>query len=463
MRFKMTVIIGALFCASVPAHAGLDTDLQDWWDDLGGSASTTGPTSFEGQAAGYYTLGNIRARTGTRVSTLTSFSLPSVEAGCGGIDLFAGSFSFISEDELIQLSKAIAANAVGYAFDLALETISPVIAETMKDLRSRLQELNLGNINSCEAAKGIVSAVWPKQALARDKICAEIGSSNGVFTDYANARHECGKKSGQDGATSSANARQAETIPDNVNLAWHIIRGERIANNYWLKDDDEMAEIAQTITGTIIMDKGNINHFKSKAIDDKFLEAVLRGGDLDYYKCGDTDDCLSVSETTLTLAQGESFRGRVETAINELIDNVENNTAPSADNIDMVNRTTIPLWRILNVYSAYSGPIVSAETETLIEVVANDLLVQWLSSIVSEVRSLVPSSELNGHSSVQAWVEQVRDIQTAVYQLELSNNQNFQRVLQLVERVEFIEQSLSSRLAGRAGASSGTSNSIPGG
>ena len=77
----------------------------------------------------------------------------------------------------MQLSRAIAANAVGYAFDLALETLSPVIAETMKDLRARLQELNLNNINSCETAQGLIdSAVGrvrrgtnPVSALARSR------------------------------------------------------------------------------------------------------------------------------------------------------------------------------------------------------------------------------------------------------------------------------------------------------
>ena len=454
MRFN-TLIMAALFCfLMAPARAGLDDDLNNFWANLGGSASVTSTTSFQGQSSGYFALGNVRARTGTRVTSLTSFSLPSVEAGCGGIDLFAGAFSFISEDELIQLSKAIAANAVGYAFDLALETISPVIAETMKDLRARLQELNLGNINSCETAKGIVNAVWPKQTLARDKICAELGTSNGIFTDYASGRHGCGTTSGQASATSSASDEQAEAIPDNVNMAWHIIRGERISSSYWLKDDNEMAEIAQTITGTIILASGDIKHFPSKALEDETINKIMKGGEFVRYHCGEYDDCLSISEGNITLDEDDSFYGRVEKAIEELTENIQNNTPPSADNIDMVNRTTMPLWRILNVHSAYSGPIISTQNKVLVEIVAIDLMTKWLASVVNEIRALAPSSELNGHASFDAWVESLRDLQRQVNALEISNRANVQQALEFISRVEQIEDSLASKLGNRAGDSS---------
>jgi len=42
------------------------------------------------------------------------------------IDAFAGAFSFIDSDQLVAFARAVAQNAAGFAFELALETISPV-------------------------------------------------------------------------------------------------------------------------------------------------------------------------------------------------------------------------------------------------------------------------------------------------------------------------------------------------
>ena len=112
-------------------------------------------------------------------------SLPSFRAGCGGIDAFAGAFSFIDSDQLVAFARAVAQNAVGFAFELALETISPVIAETMAKLRALAQWVNSQNLNSCETAQALVGAVWSKNDRASAAICAAIGTSQGIFSDYA--------------------------------------------------------------------------------------------------------------------------------------------------------------------------------------------------------------------------------------------------------------------------------------
>ena len=98
-----------------------------------------------------------------RSEQIASVSLPSFRAGCGGIDAFAGAFSFINSDQLIAFGRAVAQNAAGFAFELALETISPVIAETMAKLRALAQWVNSQNLNSCETAQALVGALWSKK------------------------------------------------------------------------------------------------------------------------------------------------------------------------------------------------------------------------------------------------------------------------------------------------------------
>ena len=182
--------IAALAVAVSPARADVLSEMGRFWQ--GAAVNTTGPTAFHGQASGHWTLGNLYLRAPVRSEQIATVSLPSFRSGCGGIDAFAGAFSFINSDQLIAFGRAVAQNAAGFAFELALETISPVIAETMAKLRALAQWVNSQNLNSCETAQALVGAVWSKNDRASASICAAIGTSQGIFSDYAAAKHGCG-------------------------------------------------------------------------------------------------------------------------------------------------------------------------------------------------------------------------------------------------------------------------------
>ena len=65
--------------------------MTNFWQ--GAAVNTTGPTAFQGQASGHWTLGNLYLRAPVRSEQIATVSLPSFRAGCGGIDAFAGAFS----------------------------------------------------------------------------------------------------------------------------------------------------------------------------------------------------------------------------------------------------------------------------------------------------------------------------------------------------------------------------------
>ena len=455
-----TVAMAAIILLSHAAMADIASDLSDFWNDLGGTTNRTPGTAFAGQSAGYYTLGNLRARSPSRSSQVFSISPPGFAAGCGGIDIFAGSLSFINQDELIQLSRAIAANAQGYAFDLALETISPVIAETMKDLRARLQELNLNNINSCETAQGLVDSALGKESLSRNKLCQRIGAVKGVFTDYSDARQECGRDPNAQTATRNAlNDAEKESLPENVNLAWHVIRGERVPTSDWLKGDDSLAKLAMTLTGTLILDgDGTPQYYEPKIQDEELLNAIYTGGRYDYYECNTRTDpeCLNITTASAQIVDTAttpiSFRGRVSTAFDELTANIENNTTPLPRNIALINGTSIPIWRVLNVYSAYSGPILVTQRGPIIDLVASDIMLTWIESMINEVSKRARSSELRGFERIDDWIDDLELLRGLIIEQRIKNNDKFHQAIQLIERVRFIEEALSSRIANKAGA-----------
>ena len=122
--------LAAAGMAAAPVNAQVGAELNDFFNDMGASANATGPTAYQGQSAGYYSGGNIWTRFPQKSVNPVNLQLPSIKAGCGGIDVFSGSFSFINTDEIVAMLKATANNALGFAFQLAIKSISPQIAST---------------------------------------------------------------------------------------------------------------------------------------------------------------------------------------------------------------------------------------------------------------------------------------------------------------------------------------------
>jgi conjugative transfer pilus assembly protein TraH len=208
-----------------PAVAGVGADMQTFFDDAGVRANLTGPTAFQGQSAGYYSGGNIWTRFPQKSIQPFNIQLPHARAGCGGIDLFAGSFSFINTAELVAMLKATANNAIGFAFQLAIDAISPQISGVIKDMSQKMQQINQMNISSCETAQGLVGGLWPKMDSTRATICEAVGNSGGLFSDWAASRQGCNNGNKRD-ETIKANTNPemaAQLVGEPHNFTWDIL------------------------------------------------------------------------------------------------------------------------------------------------------------------------------------------------------------------------------------------------
>ena len=208
------------------ARADVAGAMNDFFQDAGGAANVTGPSAYQGQTAGYYSMGNVWTRFPQKNIQPFNLQMPSASAGCGGIDLFTGSFSFVNGAEMVAIMKAVANNALGFAFQLAIDSVSPEIGKVMDGISNKAQQMNQMNISSCEAAQGLVGSVWPKMSQARSTICAAVGNSQGKFSDWARSRQECGA-GGKEKATldgNDPNKMNPELIPGNPrNYTWAAI------------------------------------------------------------------------------------------------------------------------------------------------------------------------------------------------------------------------------------------------
>lgn len=181
MRIKRSVVILLLGCvlAPIPATARiLDTDLSKLF-----MSNTTSAGTFNNQQRSGVMGGTIALRTPIRAVNLVSFDPPRFNAGCGGIDLSLGSFSFISGPQLTQVLRQVGANAAPLLFKAVIKGVSPQLDALITEFQALLQNMNNLAKNTCSLAKAIVDFGERQVANALDGDGAVGGATGGVFSD----------------------------------------------------------------------------------------------------------------------------------------------------------------------------------------------------------------------------------------------------------------------------------------
>ena len=134
----------ALLIISPMASAGIMGDLNSMFMSNSTAATTVTTQDRVGVFGGSFIM-----RTPVKSANIVSFDPPRLDAGCGGVDLYLGSFSFINGPQLVALFRQVAANAVGLAFKAAIDAISPSLGKLLTEFQTLLQNMNNLAKNSC--------------------------------------------------------------------------------------------------------------------------------------------------------------------------------------------------------------------------------------------------------------------------------------------------------------------------
>lgn len=181
-RFKRILPVAAMsgaLCYSVIAFANLQTSLDSMF-----MSNATPPQAYNSQSRGGFVGGGLSVRAPISNINAVAFDPPRLAAGCGGIDLYGGSFTFINSAQMAALMRQIAANAAGALFKMAIDSISPEIGKIMEDFQNKLQALNSLAKNTCAIGTSIANDM-------RDPIAKAMKIQN----EAANANNDTGKKS----------------------------------------------------------------------------------------------------------------------------------------------------------------------------------------------------------------------------------------------------------------------------
>jgi conjugative transfer pilus assembly protein TraH len=451
------LVIGMLVLTlAYQVHSGVSDDLDSFFKAQGHASNVTNVGAFESQAAGFFGGGSLYARGQVRQYQLVQLDLPSYRAGCGGIDLYTGSLSFLSHDKLVDLGKSVMTNSGAYAVDVMLATTVPELKQVRDYLQSLEQAANHASINSCEAAQNFVGGVWPKTAASQQKICKDQGTmgKSGLFADYAQARMEC-SGNGFERAMDKANQDPAtqKQVVMNKNLIWSILQSKS-----FLSSDSELAEMVMSLTGTLIIDKqGKVTNVPSLAGSPDLINALIGGtqghSSAKIWRCtdtGSTSQCMTVALKEIMIPENKSLTYRVHQIIQSINEKLRQDEKPSPQEINFLSLTSIPVMKFLTVLNSTQYGKASVDMDDYAMLIAQDLLQNYFSELLQEVANATSGSELN-EDLVKAIENRIKKANQTLASLDPKVGRKLREKLTLIEHVARIEKQVASNLVDSAG------------
>ena len=379
--------------------ANVSTDLDSFMNGIGYASNTTSPQAFESQASGYYGGGSLYARNAVRQYQLVTLDMPDYRAGCAGIDLFAGSLSYISGDKLVNLGKQVMTNAGAYAVDVMLATTVPELKQVRDYLQTTVQKVNQMSVNSCEAAQTLVGGLYPKTAASQQKICNDQRrmGKQGAGQDYVEARMACagdGFKDTMDNAAKDP-AKEKQVVL-NKNIVWSLLRDKS-----FLASDTELAEMVMSLTGTLIIDKeGRVTNVPSLASSAALIQALIGRADsgartAKIWHCDESTRCMNVTLTDVTIPEISSLSGRVRKMIGDVNRHVKDDTKLTQTELNFLAMTPLPVMKFLTVLNSTQYGDAAVDMEEYSTLIAQDMMQQYLGELFEAVTNATHGSALN--------------------------------------------------------------------
>ena len=322
-------------------NASMQSVYDDWFNQLG---AYTAPGEFESSIGNGYFGGRFTVK--SQISTITpvQFVPPSIDSGCGGIDFFGGSFSFIDSDQFETLLRNVSQNAKGYMFHLLLDSVFPEGSKIIEMIQKKVQELNQYLGNSCQLAQGIVDGgVDAVQTMLNTEknnelVDKDVSKDNGeslfekqfgqmkqAFQDDMTAFGN--KWSGLESSDSTENAcdqfaqEGGKMSYPKYNAFWFLIKCKKYDKNYPPEARDDLLQAMMSLYGTIAI-RPSTDEAANTTVEPKRDRSVqipliditqfYYGGTSQLYQCDTTDspfDCMNLTVKNESL--GYSFRSKV--------------------------------------------------------------------------------------------------------------------------------------------------------
>lgn len=438
---RQFALIALFIFFPVFVEADLQQELGRFFDALDSSTNVSASDVYQGQKAGYVTGGGATIKNRSMQLNPSTVNLPRFDAGCGGIDIYTGGFSFINSDQLVDTLKSVGSSSIGYAFMLSLETISPQVANNIKQLQTWANAINATNINSCEVASQLVGSVWPADSMASQHICQSIGTHYGRFTDHVSSRHQCGNHENRKATSKQALDQNPDLLTDSYNVAW-----EAIQKQGHIAQDGDMARFLMTLMGTLVITGEKIDLYPAKASEGAFIKTLLEGGSLELYSCDDKKQCLVINPRKSLIEKRNSWGGKIEALLLSMQEKVLRDEELNDEEQELLIKTHLPLYRFINVLTAYKRGICPIDLKQIADIVSMDILVQYLRDSLESVRASCYQLKyrLNNDTKVQDYLNSLSAVERTIAQYEHRSSLLMDQEVYILEKMQLLEEHIAS-------------------
>jgi len=350
-----------LLCAvtAVPAHADINSSLNTMFSGWG-LATATRPGAYDSQAGGSLMGGSVSMRFPNQTFNLINFAPPRFRAGCQGADFYLGSISFPSLVRFTDLLTQLGTSAVlGFAFQLALMELCQPCENIISKLEAATRAINTATrLGPCQIGQEMAKMVkgQPNQMSTVTNSVADAWSNIQEIGGIVSTKMEALNNNRNLTTGNAATALAGTTDEIRGNLVFRSL-----VNSGWTPDD---ARMIMSLIGTVVIGDTGVPSYYPPLLNLSDMVDPRDGIDtIRVYQCNETTECLVLTEGLEGTFRG--FRTRAELVYDSIVNKIMvTKTALSPQEVDLVNRSPIPFYRLLLDY---------AETPELANVMRNDL------------------------------------------------------------------------------------------
>lgn len=377
----------------LPALADLNSDMGDMFQRWGFRQNVTEPGAYNSQTRGFVTGGRVTAKAPTMTIAPFTYQDPYFKAGCGGIDIFGGSFSFINASEFTHFLEVVGQNALGYAFAMGIEAVCPTCNATLKDLRDKMDKLNAFMLDSCSAAKGLVN-VAVDTAMEGDLQDCKSNNSETSLSAYDPSNGYLGCVTGKSPKEVLKGNRAAD--PKNGTGKF-----DATANQAFQGTDltENQRQYAMSITGTwatedVADDETDVGKMVSNC---KYYPPTINvadlvtGGTIALLKCGsgslaDGNACQSITTETVTI---DGYAEVAKYQMKEILALIKNNSVLTDDQKKFINSVSVvPVLSLLkSLAQSKSDDLAAAMIDASSEMVGLMVASRYIDEYLDQLES----------------------------------------------------------------------------
>lgn len=410
MKFliRLLAITASLFISTV--EASLSDELNNTFNKIGLASNITPADIYKGQEGSFAFGGSAYMRTQHDSIQPVWFQPPGWRVGDCDMDLWTGGFGFISSDKFIQMARRIGTSSAAYFFSLALKQVAPQIMNQMESLQEMANKINQHNIDSCEAAKYFVNSGIDVIRSSANRSCQVKGTS-GDSNDYGRsitAREQCNKPGeAQRLSIEAANdpSLSAQTLV-NKNIAWSAITNNRTLDAL----DLETKYFLMSLTGTVVISQPNGANAPTEVVyvskidgDSSLMDSLSTAAKVKLYTCINNDDnkCLNIQEREVTLDTQKTIYGQVYKILKSIEKKVIDDKALTESEKDFIAKTDFEIYKLIKLQTAFTRKVPLSFVGEYVDLIAMDLLYQYLDQCISDVAAAFANNQLPEHYSTK--------------------------------------------------------------